>query len=85
MPRRSSIPKDDDFDFATVALSVVERVIGEKMDGSLLLDKDAGKNPAAVALGRLGGAKGGAARAAALSPRKRSAIAKKAAQARWGK
>ena len=41
------------------------------------------KNPAAVALGRLGGLKGGNARAAKLSPKKRSAIAKKAAQARW--
>jgi hypothetical protein len=47
-------------------------------------DPNAGKNPAAVALGKLGGAKGGAARAAALSPRKRKAIAKKAARARWG-
>jgi hypothetical protein len=43
------------------------------------------KNPAAVALGRLGGLKGGAARAASLSPRKRSQIAAKAAAARWGK
>jgi hypothetical protein len=43
------------------------------------------KNPAAVALGRLGGLKGGAARAAALGPKKRSAIAAKAAKARWGK
>jgi hypothetical protein len=43
------------------------------------------KNPHAVALGRLGGLKGGEARAAALSPRKRSAIAAKAAKARWGK
>ena len=41
------------------------------------------KNPAAVALGRLGGLKGGAARAAALSAQKRSEIAKKAAAARW--
>jgi hypothetical protein len=41
------------------------------------------KNPAAVALGRLGGLKGGAARAATLSPRKRSQIAAKAAKARW--
>ena len=46
-------------------------------------DPYTGKNPAAVALGRLGGAKGGAARAAALSPTKRRAIAKKAAKARW--
>jgi len=43
------------------------------------------KNPAAVALGRLGGLKGGAARAASLSPRKRSQIAAKAAAKRWGK
>ncbi len=43
------------------------------------------KNPAAVALGRLGGLKGGAARAAALGPKKRSQIAAKAAKARWGK
>jgi hypothetical protein len=43
------------------------------------------KNPAAVALGRLGGRKGGKARAAKLTPEERSAIAKKAAQARWAK
>ena len=43
------------------------------------------KNPAAVALGRLGGLKGGKARAKALSPKKRSAIAKSAAKARWSK
>lgn len=42
------------------------------------------KNPAAVALGRLGGSKGGKARAAALSPKRRSEIAKKAAEKRWG-
>lgn len=43
------------------------------------------KNPAAVALGRLGGLKGGVARAAALGPKKRSQIAAKAAKARWSK
>lgn len=41
------------------------------------------KNAAAVELGRLGGIKGGPARAAKLSPKKRSEIAKKAATARW--
>lgn len=41
------------------------------------------KNPAAVALGRLGGKVGGKARAAKLSPAKRKAIAKKAAAKRW--
>lgn len=44
---------------------------------------DEGKNPHAVALGRLGGQKGGKARAEALSPAKRRSIAKKAAQKRW--
>jgi hypothetical protein len=43
------------------------------------------KNPHAVALGRLGGLKGGAARAAKLAPKKRSQIAAKAAKARWKK
>jgi hypothetical protein len=42
------------------------------------------KNPAAVTLGRLGGLKGGKARAESLSAKKRSEIAKKAAQSRWG-
>ena len=41
------------------------------------------KNQAAVELGRLGGMKGGAARAAKLTPEQRSEIAKKAAQGRW--
>jgi ABC-type phosphate/phosphonate transport system ATPase subunit len=43
------------------------------------------KNPAAVALGRLGGLKGGKARAKALSSAQRKRIAAKAALARWGK
>lgn len=41
------------------------------------------KNPHAVALGKLGGLKGGKARAEKLSPAKRKAIAKKGAKARW--
>jgi hypothetical protein len=41
------------------------------------------RNPAAVELGRLGGKKGGTARAAKLSPAQRKKIAKKAAQERW--
>ncbi|MBU1150451.1 MAG: hypothetical protein ABIJ57_09355 [Pseudomonadota bacterium] len=41
------------------------------------------KNLAAVELGRLGGKKGGKARAAKLTPKRRSEIAKKAASARW--
>jgi hypothetical protein len=41
------------------------------------------KNPAAVALGRLGGVRGGKARAEKLSPERRKEIAQKAASARW--
>lgn len=47
--------------------------------------EDDGKNPAAVALGRLGGKKGGKARAAKLTPERRSEIARLAASARWKK
>lgn len=43
------------------------------------------RNPHAAALGRLGGLRGGAARAAALSPRRRREIARAAALARWRK
>lgn len=43
------------------------------------------KNPAAVALGRLGGLKGGKARAAKLTPEQRSEIARKAGKNRWAK
>jgi hypothetical protein len=46
---------------------------------------DPSKNPHTVALGRLGGLKGGAARVAKLGPKKRSQIAAKAAKARWNK
>ena len=46
---------------------------------------DDGKNPAAVALGRIGGLKGGVARAKKLTAKKRSAIAKKAALTRWNR
>jgi hypothetical protein len=79
MPRRSSTDRD----FAVNAFRVVEQAIGEHMDGTPLEDPNVGKNPAAVALGKLGGPKGGKARAKALSPAKRKAIAKKAALARW--
>jgi len=43
------------------------------------------KNPAAVALGRLGGLKGGPALAAKMTPAQRKAAARKAALARWSK
>jgi hypothetical protein len=59
MPGRSS----KDHDFITVARRVVEQAIGEHLDGTPPEAPHAGKNPAAVALGKLGGPKGGRARA----------------------
>jgi hypothetical protein len=47
--------------------------------------EDTGKNPAAVALGRKGGLKGGKARAASMTPEARTEAAKRAAAARWRK
>jgi hypothetical protein len=61
---------------------IVDIATGEVPDRSPTPEEE-GKDPAAVALGRRGGLKGGKARANALSPRKRSQIAKKAAKARW--
>ena len=81
MPSRAS----KDRDFFTNARRVVEQAIGEQMDGKPLADPDAGKNPAALALSKLGASKGGMARAAKLSPAKRKQIAKTAARKRWGK
>jgi len=62
-------------DSAQNALRVVEEAIGEPL----------AKNPAAVALGRLGGLKGGNARAKALSAARRKKIAQQAAKTRWAK
>jgi hypothetical protein len=62
------------------AFSVLQQVIGEKPKEKPPQVK---KNPAAVSLGRLGGLKGGKARANALTPEKRKEIAKKAAAKRW--
>lgn len=53
--------------------------------GEAPAEPDTGKNPAAVALGRLGGLKGGKARAKALTKKERSQAARRAAAARWKK
>jgi hypothetical protein len=65
-------------DFAQNALRVVEISTGEVL-------KPAEKNAAAVSLGRLGGLKGGKARAAKLSEAQRREIASNAARKRWQK
>ena len=75
MPERS---RKRPTDVNKLAASVVAEATGEA------LETDDGKDPAAVALGRRGGLKGGKARAASMTPDQRSEAAKKAAEARWG-
>lgn len=77
MPKRSSSRKKPDLNER--AANVVAIATGQPHRAK----KGKRKNPAAVALGRLGGPKGGKARAAALTPKQRSDIARKAAAARW--
>jgi hypothetical protein len=72
MPKRST--KKTPQDVNVLAASIVEEATSEG---------ESGKNPHAVALGRLGGKKGGPARAAKLTPEERREIARKAAQKRW--
>ena len=62
-----------------LAKSIVDLTTGDAKEAN----RDEGKDPAAVALGRKGGLKGGKARAEKLTPEQRSEIAKKAAKARW--
>ena len=81
MPKR----KAKEHDFTVVARRVVEKAIGEHLDGTPLEDPDAGKNPHAVEIGKIGGQKGGKARAAKLSPKRRKEIARRAAEKRWEK
>jgi hypothetical protein len=78
MPKRLSKPPRD--------LNLLAKSLVDKATTEDLLDKaiEDGKNPAAVYLGRLGGLKGGKARASRLSSERRHQIAKMAAKTRWG-
>lgn len=78
MPDRSSKrPRD---------VNQLAKLLTDIATGQAELPKtDDGKDPAAVALGRKGGLKGGRARADRLSPKKRAEIAALAARARWKK
>lgn len=76
MQKRSRMPRDTN----QVAALVVGMATGEAPAEPAQPDT---RNPAAVALGRLGGLKGGKARAAGMSKKARSESAKKAARARW--
>jgi hypothetical protein len=78
MPKRSRTGKPDVNQMATNLIDAVSGELPSEEPGS-------GKNPAAVALGRLGGIKGGRARADKLSPKRRKEIARKAALIRWSK
>jgi hypothetical protein len=73
MPKRSSKGRD----MNTLASRIVSEATGDAPPD------ESGKNPAAVALGRLGGQKGGKARADSLSSERRREIAQNAARARW--
>jgi hypothetical protein len=76
MPERSrKRPRDPN----AMAKAIVDEATGKAEP----LDPYEGKNPAAVELGRLGGKKGGKARAEKLTASRRSEIARAAAQARW--
>lgn len=78
MPNRSSRrPRDPN----QLAKLITDIATGEVTP----TDPDSGKNAAAVALGRLGGKKGGVARKNALSKKRRKEIAQQAAKARWRK
>ncbi|MGH7182033.1 MAG: hypothetical protein ACREJN_08660 [Nitrospiraceae bacterium] len=75
-------------DVNVIAHEILQAITGEpagttSVKRSPPKKEPAKKNPAAVALGRLGGLKGGKARLEKLSAKRRSEIAKKAAKARW--
>lgn len=74
MPKRSGKQ-----DINEKAYSIVQKLTGQAPNEH----QEITKNPAAVALGRLGGLKGGKARASKLTAKQRRDAAKKAAKARW--
>jgi hypothetical protein len=81
MPNRSSKRGQGPEDINQIAFRVVQQATGQIPKEQA---PDPTKNPAAVTLGRLGGLKGGKARAASLTPERRKEIAKKAVEKRWG-
>lgn len=84
MPKRSRKQRLPDPNLTAIA--IVEGVTGETLVEKPAPEPPAdGKDPAAVALGRKGGLKGGPARAAAMTKKERSESARKAARARWKK
>jgi hypothetical protein len=76
MPRRSSTPRD---------LNKLAAAITAEATGTAPEEPPDNRNPHAVALGKLGGQKGGKARAERLTPEQRREIARKAAATGWQK
>lgn len=66
-------------------LNILAAALVAEATGEAKPEEKPKKNPAAVELGRLGGLKGGKARAEKLTAKQRKEIAKKAAKARWTK
>jgi hypothetical protein len=64
---------------------LARRLVDEATGEAPPFDRNEGKDPAAVELGRRGGLKGGRARAEKMTPEERSEAARKAAAARWSK
>lgn len=83
MGKRSS--KKKDYDFSVTAFRVVQEATGKSQPETkeVTPESSVDRHAAAVALGRLGGLKGGKARASKLTPEQRKESARKAAQARW--
>jgi hypothetical protein len=83
MRKRSSRKKKEDFNER--AADILKHATDEEPEKESEPKTDDGKDPAAVALGRKGGLKGGKARAKNMTPKERSEAARKAAKARWNK
>ena len=79
--KKPSLPRDPN----QRAAQIVKMATGQAPMFSPDAAEDADKNPAAVQLGRLGGLKGGKARAAKLNAAQRKRIASEAAKKRWKK
>lgn len=85
MPKRSSKKTPGPTDLNQLAANIVGKATGQEPEepSEEAEPVDDGKDPAAVALGRRGGKKGGKARAANMTAKERTEAARKAANARW--
>lgn len=81
MLKRSRIPADSNI----AAAAIVAQATGQSVQPATPASAPRRKNAAAVSLGRRGGKKGGRARAAKMTPNRRTEIARKAAVSRWSR